>query len=82
MVGFLKQDRNFIFITNMKGTIKTIIAEKHFGFITPDGGVKDLFFHETGLVGIQFAELKSGDAVNFDEEQSEKGPRAINVTRA
>lgn len=66
----------------MKGTIKTIIAEKHFGFITPDGGSKDLFFHETGLSGIQFSELKPGDAVNFEEEQSEKGPRAMSITRA
>lgn len=66
----------------MKGTIKTIIAEKHFGFITPEDGSKDVFFHETGLTGIQFGELKAGDAVNFDVEQSDKGPRAVNVTRA
>lgn len=66
----------------MKGTIKSIIAEKHFGFITPEDGSKDVFFHETGLTGIQFGELKSGDVVSFDVEQSEKGPRAINVVRA
>ncbi len=66
----------------MKGTIKTVIAEKHFGFITPEDGSKDVFFHETGLQGIQFSELKAGDVVSFDVEQSEKGPRAINVVRA
>jgi CspA family cold shock protein len=66
----------------MKGTIKSIISEKHFGFITPEDGSKDVFFHETGLTGVQFAELKSGDMVSFDVEQSEKGPRAINVVRA
>lgn len=66
----------------MKGTIKSIISEKHFGFITPEDGSKDVFFHETGLQGIEFSELKSGDMVNFDVEQSEKGPRAMNVTRA
>lgn len=66
----------------MKGTIKTVIAEKHFGFITPEDGSKDVFFHESGLQGIQFSELKSGDVVNFDVEQSEKGPRATNVVRA
>lgn len=66
----------------MKGTIKTIVAEKHFGFITPEDGSKDVFFHETGLQGITFGELKTGDAVSFDVEQTDKGPRAINVVRA
>ncbi len=66
----------------MKGTVKTLIADKHFGFITPEDATKDVFFHETGLVGIQFAELKSGDAVSYDVEQTEKGPRAVNVARA
>lgn len=66
----------------MKGTIKTLVVEKHFGFITPEDGSKDVFFHETGLSGVQFGELKVGDVVMFDVEQSEKGPRAVNVTRA
>lgn len=64
----------------MKGVIKNIIPEKHFGFITPEDGSKDVFFHETGLQGIQFSDLKSGDTVSFEVEQSEKGPRAVNVT--
>ena len=66
----------------MKGTIKTLITDKHFGFITPEDGSKDVFFHESGLQGVQFSELKSGDVVSYDEEQSDKGPRAINVARA
>lgn len=66
----------------MKGTIKNIIFDKHFGFITPEDGSKDVFFHESGLEGVQFSDLKSGDVVSFDVEQSEKGPRAVSVTRA
>jgi len=66
----------------MKGAIKTIVAEKHFGFITPEDGSKDVFFHESGLVDLQFGDLKAGDMVSFDVEQSEKGPRAVNVVRA
>lgn len=66
----------------MTGTIKSIIADKHFGFIATGDGSKDVFFHETGLQGVQFSELKTGDAVTFEVEQSEKGPRAINVARA
>ena len=66
----------------MTGTIKTLIIDKNFGFITPDDGSKDIFFHATSLTGIQFAELKQGDKVSFQVEESEKGPRATNVTRA
>jgi CspA family cold shock protein len=66
----------------MKGTIKTILAEKNFGFITPEEGAKDIFFHATSLNGVDFSQLKSGDMVVFDVEDSEKGPRAINVTLA
>ena len=66
----------------MKGTIKNIIFDKHFGFITPEDGTKDVFFHESGLSGVEFADLKKEDAVSFEVEQSEKGPRAVNVTRA
>jgi len=65
----------------MKGTIKSVIAEKNFGFITPEDGSKDVFFHATGLQGIEFGQLQSGDAVTFEVEQSEKGPRAINVSK-
>lgn len=65
----------------MTGSVKTM-NEKGFGFITPDDGGKDLFFHQTGLVGINFDELKPGDKVSYDSEESEKGPRATNVQRA
>ena len=38
----------------MTGSVKTM-NEKGFGFITPDDQGKDLFFHQTGLVGVNFA---------------------------
>jgi len=65
----------------MMGTIKTLIVEKNFGFITPDDGAKDVFFHATALKDVDFAALKQGDKVSYDVEDSEKGPRAVNVTR-
>ncbi len=64
----------------MTGTIKTL-TEKGFGFIAREGEAKDLFFHSSELVGVTFDELKVGDAVTFETEQSEKGPRAANVQR-
>jgi len=65
----------------MTGTIKTLISDKNFGFITPEDGSKDIFFHATSLSGVEYADLKVGDTVSFEVEQSEKGPRAVNVAR-
>ena len=68
----------------MTGTIKTLVVEKNFGFITPEDGSKDIFFHATSLTAgpEEFKNLKQGDTVSFDVEESEKGPRAANVVRA
>jgi cold shock protein len=64
----------------MKGIIKKIM-EKGFGFIAPEDGGKDIFFHSNSLVGVQFTELREGDAVTFEVEDTEKGKNAINVER-
>ncbi len=69
-----------IFIT-MKGVIKRL-TDKGFGFITPDGEVKDVFFHMSDLNGVQFNDLQVGQAVTFEVAQSDKGPKAVNVTLA
>ena len=66
---------------HMQGTIKTK-TEKGFGFIASEGQEKDMFFHTSSLVDVMFDELNVGDKVTFEVEQSEKGPRAVNVRRA
>jgi len=65
----------------MNGVIKTL-TDKGFGFITPDGESKDLFFHSSALVDITYDELEIGDKVSFETEESPKGLRAANVQRA
>jgi len=65
----------------MNGTIKTLTG-KGFGFIAREGETKDLFFHSKELKGVTFDELKVGDAVTFEVVDGEKGPAAINVSRA
>ena len=65
----------------MNGSIKTM-TDKGFGFITPEGGDKDVFFPQSALVDVQYNDLKVGDAVTFEVEDSPKGPRAANVKRA
>lgn len=65
----------------MNGIIKTL-TDKGFGFIAVEGQEKDVFFHANSLVDAQFNELRQGDAVSFDMEQSPKGANAVNVKRA
>ena len=65
----------------MKGTIKTL-TDKGFGFIAREGEVKDLFFHSKELKGVTFDELKVGDVLTFEVVDGEKGPAAVNVSRA
>ncbi len=65
----------------MTGTIKKL-TDKGFGFITGEGLAKDLFFHSNSLVGVAFNDLREGDAVSFETENSPKGLNAVNVQRA
>lgn len=63
----------------MQGTIKKL-TDKNFGFIAQDGA--DLFFHANNLVGVDFDQLREGDAVTFDVENTPKGNAAVNVKKA
>jgi CspA family cold shock protein len=65
----------------MNGTIKRL-TDKGFGFIAVEGEEKDLFFHSSSLIDVTFDELREGDDVTFETEDSDKGPRATNVARA
>jgi len=50
---------------------------KNYGFIEPDDGGEDLFVHRSE---VSAPTLNEGDRVEFEIEDSEKGPRAINVS--
>jgi CspA family cold shock protein len=64
----------------MNGVIKKK-TDKGFGFISVEGQEKDLFFHSNVLVGITFDELKEGDKVTFETEESPKGMNAKDVKK-
>ena len=66
--------------TSMDGKIKTLRAEKGFGFIKTQGG-DEVFFHQSAIYGEGLADLREGDSVEFDIEDGPKGPRAQNVRR-
>ncbi|MCH7761730.1 cold shock domain-containing protein [candidate division TA06 bacterium] len=62
-----------------KGTIKTLIRHRGFGFINAEDG-REIFFHQSGLVKGDFDSLNEGDKVEFEVEKGDKGPRAINIS--
>jgi CspA family cold shock protein len=64
------------------GTIKKVISERGFGFISaPDG--KEYFFHKDGLSSsMDFDRLTGGESVSFDIEAGPKGDRAVRVQSA
>ena len=53
-----------------------------YGFIKPDDGGKDVFFHAQSLIDVAFDDLQEGQKVSFDVEQGPKGPAAANVRLA
>lgn len=65
----------------MKGSIVRL-QDKGFGFIKPESGEKDVFFHASALVEIGFDDLREGDVVTFEVTEGPKGPAAANVRRA
>lgn len=64
------------------GTIKKIVSDRGFGFIAAEDGV-EYFFHRSGVDdSVNFDSLRGGEAVSFEIEQSQKGPRAAQVRLA
>lgn len=64
----------------MFGTIKKIVRDKGFGFIVPDDGSDDVFFHRSRLAPkVVFEDLREGDEVEFQVTKGEKGPQALNL---
>jgi cold shock protein len=63
------------------GIVKWFSDDKGFGFITPDEGSRDLFVHHTGIVSEGFRSLSEGSRVQYEEEQGDKGPKAVNVSK-
>ena len=68
----------------MTGTVKFFNMDKGFGFITPDGGGKDVFVHISAVQASGMTSLSENQKVSFEteEDQRGKGPKAVNLQNA
>ena len=64
-----------------QGTIKKLVTDRGFGFISGEGGQGDIFFHLSSCEGVRFEELQIGQPVEYEVEEGGggKGPRASSV---
>ena len=61
------------------GVVRWFDDSKGFGFITPDGGGRDLFVHFSAISGQGFKTLAENQTVSFDVITGPKGNQALNV---
>jgi CspA family cold shock protein len=67
-------------MTTQTGTVKWFDDGKGFGFITPDGGGKDLFAHFSEIRSqAGFKSLSEAQRVEFEVTQGKKGMQASNI---
>ncbi|MGC1123350.1 MAG: cold shock domain-containing protein [Candidatus Methanofastidiosia archaeon] len=62
----------------LKGTVQWFNARKGYGFIQDENG-NDIFVHQSAVPMGVF--LNEGDQVEFEQEESDRGPRAVNVRK-
>ena len=66
--------------TTMEGAVKWFEPEKGYGFISPDGGGKDVFIHITALRRSGINALDAGQRVRIEVVDGKKGLEADRIT--
>jgi len=61
------------------GTVKFFNSAKGFGFISPEGGDKDVFVHVSAVEAAGMRSLSEGQKVSFDVQPDPKGSKAVNL---
>lgn len=61
------------------GTVKFFNTAKGFGFISPEGGAKDVFVHVSALQAAGLGTLAEGQKVTFDIQPDARGSKAANL---
>ncbi len=62
-----------------KGTVKWFNNAKGYGFICPSEGGKDLFVHMNNILMDGYKTLAENQEVEYEVEDTDKGPSEVNV---
>ena len=65
--------------SQLSGTVQTI--KEGYGFIRPENGGENLFFHYSDLVDVELFDLNEGDKVCFELGENDRGSCARRVMR-
>lgn len=63
-----------------QGIVKWFNDRKGYGFISQEEG-NDVFVHFSSIQSTGYKTLSEGDRVEFDIEESDRGPEAKNVVK-
>lgn len=63
------------------GTVKFFNHAKGYGFVSPEGGGKDVFVHITAVQKSGIPELAEGTKISFDiqDDSRGRGPQAVEL---
>ena len=64
------------------GTVKFFNSAKGFGFISPEGGGKDVFVHASAAEAAGLGILSEGQRLSFDIQPDARGAKAGNLKAA
>ena len=62
-----------------QGTVKRFMSDKGYGFIAPDDGTPDVFFHQSAIEADGYRSLQDDQRVEYTVTRGPKGPRAEQV---
>lgn len=64
------------------GTVKFFNSSKGFGFVTPEGGGKDIFVHASAVEAAGMSSLSEVQRISFETQPDPKGSKAVNLKAA
>jgi cold shock protein len=62
-----------------QGTVKRFNADKGYGYIAPDDGTPDVFFHQSAIESDAYPSLQDSQRVEYTVTRGPKGPQAEHV---
>jgi cold shock CspA family protein/ribosome-associated translation inhibitor RaiA len=63
----------------LRGIVSKVFRDQDYGFLVPEGGGEEVYFHRHAVHDLSFDDLQDGMEVSFNLEQGLKGPQATTV---